>query len=165
MSESARTEVDVDSTAGERALGLALAHLNKRDRTVAETLRHLEARGVEEDEAAAAVAYLEREGYLDDQAYARRFAEDRRRLDAWGTERIEQRLRALGIDRELAETAALPVTAGDELSAAVAVLRQRFPVPPDDDRGRQRALGVLIRRGYELELAHEAIRAHTRADP
>jgi regulatory protein len=51
-----------------------------------------------------------------------------------------------------------------ELEAAVDLLRRRFPDPPDDDRGRNRALGMLVRRGYELELAHTAIRAHERGD-
>ena len=51
-----------------------------------------------------------------------------------------------------------------ELDAAVDLLRRRFPDPPGDDRGRNRALGMLVRRGYELELAHEAIRAHERGD-
>ena len=39
-------------------------------------------------------------GYLDDARYAVRFAEDRRRLDGWGSDRIARRLRELGIDRE-----------------------------------------------------------------
>ena len=34
--------------------------------------------------------------YLDDAAFARRFAEDRRNLDGWGSERIERRLAELG---------------------------------------------------------------------
>jgi regulatory protein len=44
----------------------------------------------------------------------------------------------------------------------VALLRRRFPTPPSDDRERTRALGVLLRKGYECELAHEAIRAFER---
>jgi regulatory protein len=48
---------------------------------------------------------------------------------------------------------------GDELEAAVAILRRRYPRPPADDRGRKRALGVLVRKGYELELAYDAVRA------
>ena len=41
-------------------------------------------------------------------------------------------------------------------------LRRRLPGPPDDDRARERALGLLVRRGYELELAYEAVRAFER---
>ena len=39
------------------------------------------------------------------------------------------------------------------------LLRRRFPTPPANDRERDRALGLLVRRGYELELAYDAIRA------
>ena len=45
------------------------------------------------------VAELLKGSYIDDAAFARRFAEDRRNLDAWGAERIERRLNELGVDR------------------------------------------------------------------
>ena len=45
----------------------------------------------------------------------------------------------------------------------MALLRRRFPSPPHDDRERNRALGVLVRKGYESDLAHEAVRALERA--
>jgi regulatory protein len=44
----------------------------------------------------------------------------------------------------------------------VAILRRRLGTPPDDDRDRERALGLLVRRGYELELAYEAVREFER---
>ena len=34
--------------------------------------------------------------------------------------------------------------------------------PPADERGRERALGLLVRRGYALELAYDAVRAFER---
>ena len=42
--------------------------------------------------------------------------------------------------------------------------RGAWPTPPSSDRARGRALGLLIRRGYELELAHEAVRAFERGE-
>ena len=50
----------------------------------------------------------------------------------------------------------------DELAAALAVLRRRVRRPPQSDRDRERALGLLARRGYELELAYDAVRAFER---
>ena len=50
----------------------------------------------------------------------------------------------------------------DELSAAVELLRRRIGRPPETDRERERALGLLVRRGYELELAYDAVRAFER---
>jgi regulatory protein len=147
----------------EQALDLAYRHLAKRDRTEMEIRRHLAGRDVGEGTIAQAVAELERQGYLDDARYARRFAEDRRTLDSWGAERIEQRLLAVGIAPELVEAAVSERPAGGELDAAVELLRRRFSEPPADDRERNRALGLLVRRGYDLELAHDAIRALTRA--
>jgi regulatory protein len=122
---------------------------------------HLSGRGVQPEIADEALAELTEQGYLDDVRFAHRFAEDRRTLDHWGSERIESRLRALGIGRALAAEAAAPGEEG-ELDAAVALLARRFPSPPREERDLNRALGLLVRRGYELELAHDAIETYRR---
>ena len=122
---------------------------------------HLSAKGILPDVAERTVGELVEQGYVDDVRFAHRFAEDRRALDHWGSERIERRLRELGIDRALAAAAAAAGEEG-ELDAAVALLARRFPSPPREERDLNRALGLLVRRGYELELAHDAIRAYGR---
>lgn len=148
----------------EHALELAFRHLERRDRTVLELRRHLEGRGVEAATVDAAIAELESQRYLDDARYAQRFAEDRRSIDAWGSDRIERRLVAAGVRREHVEAALGERDAAEELEAALAVLARRLADPPSSDRARGRALGLLIRRGYELELAHEAVRAFERGE-
>jgi regulatory protein len=144
------------------ALDLSFTYLGHRDRTVAEVRRHLERKRIEPAGIDAAIEELERMQYLDDARFARRFAEDRRRLDAWGADRIERRLLALGVEPALAGAAAAEGDGHDELAAAVDVLRRRVRRVPRTDRERERALGVLARRGYELELAYDAVRAFER---
>ncbi|MFN8176136.1 MAG: regulatory protein RecX [Solirubrobacteraceae bacterium] len=148
----------------EHALDLALRYLGPRDRTVAEVRARLERSEVREPALAEALARLEALGALDDDGFAARFAEDRRALDGWGAERIARRLRERGIERELAESVAAPAGGRDgELAAALAVLERRFPSPPGDARReRERAYGVLVRKGYDPELAADAVREHLR---
>jgi regulatory protein len=141
-----------------RALELAYRFLGRRDRTVAEVRGHLAAKGCEGAAVDGAVAELVAAGYLDDARYAVRFAEDRRTLDGWGSERIAQRLAAAGVDRADIDAALAARDHAAELDAAVALVRRRFPAL-DSDRERERALGLLVRRGYELELAYDAVRA------
>jgi regulatory protein len=144
------------------ALDHGFRFLGHRDRTVAEVRRHLERKRVEPAGIDAAIEELERQGYLDDARFAQRFAEDRRRLDAWGADRIERRLLALGVDPSVAAEAVRTGQSHDELSAAVDLLRRRLGRAPESERDRERAFGLLARRGYELELAHDAIRAFER---
>lgn len=136
--------------------------MGRRDRTLAEMHAHLATRGVPEVAAAAAIDTLSEQGYLDDARFAARFAADRRSLDSWGAQRIERRLRELGVAGELVAGALAELGPDTELQAALDLLERRFPEPPSDDRGRNRALGLLVRRGYELELAHDALRLHRR---
>ena len=144
----------------QRALELGYRYLAKRDRTQAEVRAHMAARELDESSIEMAVGTLVRQGYVDDARYARVFAEDRRRLDDWGLDRIERRLLALGVDRGLVADALADRDHAGELDAAVALLGRRFGAAvPATDRDRERALGVLARKGYDLELAYDAVRA------
>jgi regulatory protein len=147
----------------QQALEVAYRYLGSRDRTVLEVRRRLERDGVDAATAGAAIAELERQGYLDDGRYARRYAEDRRSLDAWGDARIERRLRDAGVAPEAVAAALGDRDPADAHAAAVALLQRRLRGRPRSDRERERALGLLVRRGYDLDLAHEAVRAFERA--
>jgi regulatory protein len=153
-----------------RALELGYAYLNRRDRTVSEVQRHLDGKGVASDLVDATIQALGDQGYLDDVRFAQLFVADKRELERWGNERIKNRLLARGMERELVEAALhhpqpnVGVTADTELDRALVVLRRRFPGAPRDRRDRERALGVLVRKGYDGELALDALAAYARGD-
>ena len=146
------------------ALTAAYRFLSKRDRTVAEVRARLAKGEVEESVIDAVVEELVEQQYLDDARFAQRFAEDRRLLDGWGADRIERKLRDHGVAREDIAGAIAGFDHGSELDAAIEVLRRRHREPPADDRERERALGFLVRKGYDLEVAYDAVRALARSE-
>lgn len=156
----------------QKALDLAYAYINSRDRTVSEVQQRLQRRGVSEELTERAVHTLADQGFLDDARFARLFVADKRTLEQWGSERIRRGLLSRGIDRHLAEEALAVEPAPEladaepesELARALALLRRRFPEPPEDRRDRDRALGMLMRKGYESELALDALAAYARGD-
>ena len=147
----------------ERALQLAYRAVGRRERTVAELRTLLERKRVEPEDISAAVDELCRAGLLDDARYARRFAEDKRELESWGGERIARELQRRGMPPDLIEPVVADRGREAELETALLLLARRVP-PPADDRERNRAWQMLIRRGYEAELAYEAVRRHERGD-
>ena len=136
--------------------------LSRRERTAAELRQMLAGRRVAPALIEQVVGEMIAQGYVDDAAYARRFAEDRRHLDAWGAERIERRLLAAGVAPK--HVAAAVAGLDDELEAALVLLRRRVPRAPQTPRERDRALGLLLRKGYDAELAYDAVRRHAGAD-
>jgi regulatory protein len=146
----------------QHALDLAYRYLGRRDRTILEVRRHLEGKRVEPSAIDAALRELQDSGYLDDARYAQRFAEDRRELDDWGADRIARRLHAAGVGEDEVAAALDGRDPHAERDAAVALLRRKLRAAPDSDRERERALGILVRKGYELDLAYEAVRAFER---
>lgn len=147
----------------QHALGIALKYLNRRDRTVHEVRLRLERASVDDSIAAEVIESLIEQNFLDDSRYARLFAEDKRELEHWGGERIERGLLTRGIDRELVVEVLAGLPDGEsELDRALSLLRRRFPAAPQNRRDRDRALGVLLRKGYDSELALDALAAHSR---
>ena len=156
------TEPPTAQPAHQRALQLAWKAVARREHTLAQLRTYLEGKRAEPEEIEAALAELTEAGALDDARYARRFAEDKRSLEHWGSERIERELGRRGVDPEYIAAALAGYGREEELEAAVELLGTRFPSPPSGDRERDRAWRLLVRRGYEPELAYEAVRAHGR---
>jgi len=129
---------------------------------------HLGRAGAGSEDVERAVATLLEQGYLDDERFARLLVQDKRELGEWGNDRIRRALLARGVDADLAEDALTGDSGGaragasGEMDRALALLRRRFPMPAGDRRERERALGVLLRKGYDTDLALEAIASHTR---
>ena len=96
-------------------------------------------------------------GELDDQRFARRYAEDKRELRGWGPERIREALTSRGVASDLVEMA-LEADSHDAQVRRASDLLARRGRPLDVDSDRARALGYLTRRGYEYEVAYEAVR-------
>jgi regulatory protein len=146
----------------QHALGLAYAYLSRRERTVAEVRRRLGREGLQDAVIDEAISVLADQGYLDDDRFARLFVQDKRELEEWGRDRIRRGLLGRGIEREVIDEA---LGEGDEsdLDRALALLNRRFPTPPRERRERDRALGVLIRKGYDPDLALDALTAYARS--
>lgn len=140
----------------EAAFGSAIGALRRRERTVAEMYSWLEERGLPGDVLDEVISELIAVGELDDDRFAYAFAADKRELSGWGSERIEAALVDRGLERSLAESASGEEREG-ELERAVGLLANR-PGALSDEGERARALGFLTRRGYEYELAYDAIR-------
>jgi regulatory protein len=146
----------------QHALDLAYRYLNRRERTVSEVRQRLEREELDGATVAATIATLSEQGYLDDSRFARLFTEDKRQLEQWGSDRIRGSLRERGLDAELIETVLGEQPPASELEQALELLRRRFAAPPADRRERDRALGLLLRKGYEMELALDALAAYAR---
>jgi regulatory protein len=149
----------------QHALDLAFRYLGPRERTALELRRYLEGKRVEPGEIEQALASLREQGYLDDARFARQFAEDKRLLEEWGPDRIERRLAALGVAAEIVSQVVGARGHEGESEAATALLQRRFPVLGEDPREQRRAVGVLVRKGYDGELAWDVVRAHARGRP
>ena len=147
--------------AKEDAYELALKALSYKERTESELRGWLAERGMEEAEIEEVLSLLGDAGALDDASFARRYAEDKRELAGWGPDRIRTALEGRGVAAEHIDAAVAGEDQDRQLVRAVALLSDRG-MSCSSERERDRALGLLVRRGYALELAYNAVRAAER---
>jgi regulatory protein len=123
--------------------------------------RRLRRRGAPAAVAQAVVADLTSRGYVDDQAFARWWAEARARGRRIGSRRLRQELAAKGIPPEMVEAAiAAAFEEIGETERALEAARRRLPALL---RGRQarrastRLAEYLLRRGYPASAVRHAV--------
>jgi len=146
------------------AFEAALGALDRKERTAHELALWLRGRGFAMDEIETALVRLFETEVLDDERFARRYAEDKRELSGWGAERIREALLERGVPIDTVEEVLASDSHGDQLDRARQILIRRAR-PLEDSADRQRALEYLARRGYDYEIAYEAVRSAAPRDP
>lgn len=113
---------------------------------------------MEEGELADVMARVVEAGLLDDERFAAEYAADKRALRGWGPDRIREALRQRGVAEDLIERAVATEDADEILDRAVGLLAER-ELACDSEADRGRALQLLVRRGFPLEVGYAAVRA------
>lgn len=154
---------------------IAARYLATRPRSRREVERRLQRAGADELVTTATLERLEKLGYVDDDAFARWWSEQRDRHSPRGRRMVEAELRQRGIGRDTIEIfrqtwedperspgdESLPAT--DAERAAIALERHLRGRPvPDDPKAIQRLGMFLVRRGFDPEIARATIRTAQR---
>ena len=148
----------------ERALELAFRYLGKRDRTEAEVRRHLAGREIDEPRSTTRHRG-DRAAWATSTTRAMRARSPRTAATSTAGGRAD-RAQAARHSASIPSTWRPALGARDgagELEAALELLRRRVREVPASERERERALGMLVRKGYDLEVAYGAVRAFERA--
>ena len=131
----------------------ALALLDRRDYGSEELCAKLIEKGAEPDEARAAVRYMIRVGFIDDERYAamvvRHYA-----AKGYGVGRVREELRRRKLDRELWDAALAELPEPDE--TVDALLRAKLRGKAADRDTIRKAGAALVRRGFTWEAVKAA---------
>lgn len=141
----------------DEAFERALEALSHHERTSGELCTWLAERGFEPAAVEDAVGRLIEAGAIDDERFAVQFAADKRELRGWGPERIREALSGRGLEGALIEAALAGEGHSEQVERAIALLEGRGDRPVDTP-SRARAVAFLARRGYDSEVAYDAVR-------
>ncbi|MGE5750889.1 MAG: regulatory protein RecX [Nitrospirota bacterium] len=144
-----------------RAKNIAYRYLSYRPRSCAEVEKKLRDQGFGDVIVHAVLSNLIRLGYIDDEKFADQWAQSRVRLRGLGRRRIEQELRAKGVDRETAHRALADVLTADlEIQTARKVAERKLTTMRTLDREtrRRRLAGFLERKGFSFAVIRHILK-------
>jgi regulatory protein len=151
------------------ALEIALRFLGTRPRTRWELERRLRAAGADDEVLGSVLARLAELGYLDDEAFARYWADQRDRHAPRGRRMVEAELRQRGVTRDVIERLrfepaarqpedeGLPETEAQRARIALMSHLRGRPLP-NDRKALQRIGMFLMRRGFDSETIRGVMR-------
>ena len=142
------------------AWGYLTRLLSFRPRTEAELRRRLAAQGCSAEVVAKTLSKAKQVGLVDDELFARLYAEDRLLSRPCSRRLLIRELAAKGLPRELAVRAAsqaLPELSEANLAQKALAGKLSLWCGLPKDTQRRRAYGFLLRRGFSAELAREVV--------
>lgn len=156
-------EIDEEELAGleravssRRAFNKAADLLSRRDHSEKELIIKLKQKGFQ-DEAADAVEKLKYYGYVDDSRFAQSFAKELQRVKKYGKRRIEQELYKKGISKDIISEALESLVF--EESELVDLIEKKYKRYLTDEKGRQKTVAALMRKGYSYGEIKDALNA------
>jgi regulatory protein len=158
---SEETESLRDDDERGRAREAALRLLAVRARSEHELTTRLRQKGFRAGTTREVVSALAGVGLIDDEAFARAWAEERLRLRPVGPRRLSQELAAKGVARELADMVIAEAFAEQpelEVARRAASRRAGSLRGGDPRKVRARLHSFLVRRGFSYEVAATVIR-------
>jgi regulatory protein len=144
-----------------RAKNSAYRYLTYRPRSRAEIETKLRDKGIDAAIVQQVIADLIRFGYVNDQEFARLWAQSRMRLRGFGRRRIERELKNKGIDREIIKQTFAELFDGDsEFETAKLTAQKKLSTlrSVDPETRRRRLAGFLERKGFSFEIIGRVLR-------
>lgn len=136
----------------------ALRFLERKPRTAQEIAERLNQKGMTADSIEKTIIRLQQERLVDDELYAKQWAEQRITRQKKGRMWVRQELRQKGIETELIAEALNEVSEEDELASAYIVGEKKWRQIKGDALERKRKTGAfLMRRGFTGEQVRKII--------
>lgn len=139
----------------EKAYNQAIRFLGFRPRSQTEIERYLQDKGYAPEVVSHIVERLRQERYLDDEAFARFWLENRERFRPRGRQALRYELRQKGLDPEVIETTLADVDEEESAWAAIEGKIYRWK-NLEEQEFKQKAMAFLSRRGFNYEVAGQA---------
>lgn len=133
----------------------ALRYLGMRPRSIDEIAVYLQRKGYDETVVESILDKLKARGYVDDEAFARFWIENRNRFRPRGARALRHELRQKGVEGEVIDEA---LAEQDEEAAALAAVMSRAARYADLEYAEfeQKLMGMLARRGFGYAVCRRA---------
>lgn len=141
----------------DKAYNQAIRFLSFRPRSQMEVERYLSGKGYAAEVVQETITRLLQQQYLDDEAFARFWLENRERFGPRGEQALRYELKQKGIAPEVLDTVLSSLDETEAAWAAVMSKLYRWKNLPEEDF-KKKVFSFLSRRGFDYEVANQTVR-------
>ncbi len=137
----------------EKALNLIAGQCSKKECCTADIRQKLLRWELPEEDIARILDYLLRHRFVDDDRFARIYAEDKFRFNCWGRQKIALMLRRKGIPSATVEAALAAIPSDSYADSCLDLLRQKLRSlsEPDPYKLRAKLARFALSRGFDYD--------------
>lgn len=146
----------IEKSDARRASEKALYLLEHRNHSKKELTDKILRSGTSREAAVAAAERMEEIGLVDDENFARSYAEELFERKKFGARRVKQELYRKGIDPNIIENMIYEFS-GDSSEKIQAILAKKYPLWAEDEKVKRRAIAALQRMGYGFDEINSAL--------
>jgi regulatory protein len=143
----------------------AIKYVGRRPRSRKEVRQHLKEKGYDPERIDEIVERLQKERYLDDEAFAKLWTENRIISQKKGRRWVEMELSQKGVDNSDIATAFQGIDPEEEFAGAWDIGRKKWKITGGEPLDRKRkVMAFLLRRGYSNDLVGRVVRQLAQMD-
>jgi len=140
----------------------AAKYCSTRERAPFEVLQKLQSWEISENEAQEILAELIEERFVDERRFCKAFCHDKFEFNHWGRNKIQQALYQYRLPEEVVKEGFLAIDPERYESTLLELATKKWNALMDDEwKKKQKTITYLLGKGFEMDLAFEAIKRLT----
>ena len=141
----------------ETAIKKIVHYCNYQERCKKEIYTKLNSFEIDDTDKNSIIAFLQEEGFVNDERYCRTYVKSKLNLKKWGVNKIKLSLIAKGVDKDIIDAVLSEIDKDSYKEELLNLLRNKKINEPDPYKRKAKLIRYAVSKGYSINEVMEAV--------